>query len=261
VKIILVSAALAILLLGPSLDASEPKHTEAQNDGFVGPIKSVSTRQERAQIEWQQPNGPTIALPVSCWECEYDLMGYRIKSGQIADGEWRGEVVRVLRDSAGNVVEKIAENYKGEMHRRDIIGAYGIVEQNGFESGKQISRALCFYDANGHVSEFRIYNRDGVITSRSFTTTDARDDFKEEWDFGWNGVFSLHFVETNDPKTNTYTFTNLNENGSIKVALTTVGTKLTSYWQEPGEGPLYGADFALDPVGKTRESFACHSDT
>jgi hypothetical protein len=261
VKIVLASAALAILLLGLSLDASEPKHTDARWDGFVGPIKSVTTREERAQIEWQQPNGPTIALPVSCRECEYDLMGNRIKAGQIADGEWRGEVVRFLRDSTGNVIEKFAENNKGEMYRRDVIGPYGIVEQDGFESGRQISQSLWLYDANGHVSEFRSYDRDGVITSRSFTTSDASGDSKEEWDYGRNGVFSVHFVETNDPKTDTYTFTNLNENGSIKVTFTTVGSKLISYRQEPSEQPVFGGNFSLDPVGKTRESFACHSDS
>ena len=260
-KIVPVSAALAILLLGLPLDASEPKGTDARSDGFFGPIKSVSTREERAQIEWQQPDGPTIALPVSCGGCEYDLMGNRIKAGQITDGEWRGDVVRFLRDSTGDVIEKFAENYKGEMYRRDVLGPYGILEEDGFESGKQISESLWLYDANGHVSEFRNYDRDGVITSRSFTTSDASGDFKEEWDYGRNGVFSLHFVETNDPKTDTYTFTNLNEDGSIKVTFTTVGTKLISYRQEPSEQPLFGGTFFLDPVGKTRESYTCHSDS
>src|ERR1700675_2238483 len=118
------SVALAIFFLGLSLDASEPKLTDARSDGLFGPIRSVSAREERAQIEWHQPDGPSVALPVSCQECEYDLDGNRIKTEQIIDGEFRGDVVRFLRDSTGKVIERIAENYKGEMYRREVIGPY-----------------------------------------------------------------------------------------------------------------------------------------
>ena len=252
--------ALAILFLPVCLRASEPKYTDARSDGLFGPIRSVSTREERVQIQWHQPDGPTVALPAGCPECEYDPEGNRIKIGQIIDGEFGGDVVRFLRDSTGRVVEKIAENYKGEMNRREVIGPYGITEQDGFENGKQISRSLWFYDGNGHVSEFRNYDRDGVIVDSSFSTIDASDNFKEEWDSGPNGSFSLHFVQTNDPKTDTFTFTNFNENGSIKVTFTTMGTKVISYWQEPSEQQVFGSNFSMDPVGKTQESYSCHSD-
>src|SRR5216683_1160202 len=183
-KTVPASAALATLLLGLSLNASEPKYTDARSDGLFGPIRSVSTREERARIEWHQPDGPTVALSAGCPECEYDPEGNRTKTGQIIDGELRGDVVRFLRDSTGKVIEKIAENYKGEMYRREVIGPYGITEQDGFENGKQISRSLWFYDGNGHVSEFRNYDRDGVIVGSSFSTIDASDNFKEEWDSG-----------------------------------------------------------------------------
>jgi hypothetical protein len=252
--------ALAILFLPVSLSASEPKYTDARNDGLLGPIRSVSTREERAQIEWHQPDGPTVALPASCQECEYDLEGNRIRTGQIIDGEFRGDVIRLLRDNTGKVIEKIVENYKGEMYRREVIGPYGITEQAGFENGKQISRSLWFYDGNGHVSEYRNYDRDGVIVGSSFSTIDANDNFKEEWDSGPNGSFSLHFVQTNDPKTDTFTFTNFNENGSIKVTFSTMGTKVISYWQEPSEPQVFGSNFFMDPVGKTQESYSCYSD-
>lgn len=253
-------AGLAILLVLLPVCASEPKNTDARSDGLFGPIRSVSTREERAQIEWHQPNGPTVALPASCGECEYDLEGNRIKTGQIIDGEFRGEVVRFLRDSTGKVIEKIAENYKGEMYRREVIGPYGITEQDGFENGKQISQSFLFYDAHGHLSESRNYDRDGVIVGSSFSIIDASDNFKEEWDSGPNGSFSLHFVQANDPKTDTFTFTNFNENGSIKVTFTTVGTKVISYWQEPSEQQVFGSNFFMDPVGKTQESYSCRSD-
>ena len=158
------------------------------------------------------------------------------------------------------MIEKITENYRGEMYLREIIGLYGITEQDGFENGKQISRSLWFYDANGHVSEYRNYDRDGVIVGSSFSTMDASGNFKEEWDFGRNGSFSLHLVQTNDPKTDTFTFTNFNENSSIIVTFTTMGTKVISYWQEANEQQMFGSTFFMDPVGKTQESYSCHSD-
>jgi hypothetical protein len=154
---LLSGVALALLFLPVSLSASEPKYTDARSDGLLGPIRSVSTREERAQIEWH-PDGPTLTLP-ACQECEYDLEGNRIRTGQIIDGEFRGDVIRLLRDNTGKVIEKIAENYKGEMYRREVIGPYGIAEQDGFENGKQISRSLWFYDGNGHLSEYRNYDR------------------------------------------------------------------------------------------------------
>lgn len=212
------------------------------------------------QIEWHQPNGPTVALPAGCAECEYDPEGNRIKRGQIIDGESREDVVRFLRDSTGKVIEKITENYRGEMYRREVIGPYGITEQHEFENGKQISQSFWFYDANGHLSGFTSYDGDGVIVGSSLSMIDASGNFKEEWDSGPNGSFSLHFAETNDPKTGTWTFTNFNENGSIKVTFTTVGTKVISYWQEPGEQQVFGSNFFMDSVGKTQESYSCHSD-
>src|SRR6266536_775921 len=159
------------------------------------------------------------------------MQGNRIKTGQIINGEFRGEDVRFLRDRGGKVIEKIAENYKGEMYRSEVIGPYGVTEQENYENGKLISRSFWFYDANGHLYESRNYDRDGVIVGSSLSMIDASGNFKEEWDSGPNGSFSLHFVETNDPKTGTWTFTNVNEDGSIKVNFTTVGTKVISYWQ------------------------------
>jgi len=157
-------------------------------------------------------------------------------------------------------LRKIVENYKGEMYRREVIGPYGIIEQDGFENGKLISRSFLFYDANGHLTEYRNYDRDGVIVGSSFSMIDASGNFKEEWDSGPNGSFSVHFVQTNDLKTDTFTFTNFNENGSIKVTFTTVGTRVISYWQEPSEQQVFGSNFFMDPVGKTQESYSCHSD-
>jgi hypothetical protein len=253
------SAFLVLLSLGLTLDASEPKYSDARSDGLLGPIRAVSTREERAHMEWKQPNGPTVALFVTCQECEYDSQGNRLKSGEIIDGEWSGEVTRFVRDSDGKVTEKLAENGKGGVYRREIFGPYGITEQEGFENGRQISHSFWFYDGNGHESESRSYDGNGVMTAHGFRMTDASGGFQEEWEYGADGSFSVHFVETNDPKTDTFTFTNFREDGSIKLNFTTVGTKVVSYWQEPVDKDELGDTFFMDPVGKTQEAYKCHS--
>jgi hypothetical protein len=256
----LVSAAVATLLLGLSLDASEPKQTDARSDGFLGPIRSVSTREEKVSIEWHQPDGPAVARPVLCRECEYDQEGNRVKSGQILDGEFRGEVFRILRDSAGNVIERRAENIQGEVYRRDVIGPYGITEQDIFEHDKLVSQSTWFYDENGHPSGFQGYDGDGIVRASSLSIVDASGNFKEQWDYGPKGIFSLHFLQRYEPKTDTFTFTSLNEDGSIRVEFTRVGTRVVSYRQEPSEHPVFGRTFFTDPVGNTLEGYSCHSD-
>jgi hypothetical protein len=240
--------------------ANEPQRTDAQNDGFIGPVRSVSAREERARLDWHQPDGPSVTWAMACRECEYDREGNRIKGGQIMDGTFKGEIFRLMQDNNGKVIEKITENADGEIFRRDLFGPYGIIEQHGFEGNAQISSSLWFYDANGHVSGFKSFDRNGILVSSSSRTSDASGNYKEEWEYGPNGSFSLHFVETNDPRTDTFTFTSFKESGSVAVAFTTVGTKIISYRQETSEKQPFGSNFFIDPVGKTEESYSCHAD-
>ncbi|HEY2545046.1 MAG TPA: hypothetical protein VGI46_03180 [Candidatus Acidoferrum sp.] len=251
---------LAILLVILPACASETKRTDAQNDGFVGSVRSVSAREERAQLDWHQPDGPSVTWSMACRECEYDREGNRIKSGQIMDGWFKGEITRFVRDNQGMVIEKTTENAEGEIVRRDVFGPHGITEQHGFEGSAEISSSFWFYDGNGHLSGFRGFARDGDLVSSSFSTSDTSGDYKEEWDYGANGSLTLHFVETNDPRTDTFTFASFKESGSVAVAFTTIGTRVLSYHQETSEEQPFGSNFYVDPVGKTEESYKCHSD-
>jgi hypothetical protein len=254
----LISVSLAVFLVGVSVTATETKTSDARNDGFFGPIRSVSTKQEPSQIDWHQPAGFSIVLPVWCIDCEYDEQGNRIKTGMTIDGVWQGEIVQILQHD--DRIERIAKNNNGEVCRREIVGPYGILEQEGYENGKRISQSNWFYDANGHLSAFRGYDRDGVLISSSTSVSDAKGNYKEEWDYGPNSSFSLHFAETNEPKSDTYTFSNFNENGSIRVAFATVGTEVISYRQATAEENVFGDSFSMDPTGKTQEAYKCHRD-
>lgn len=253
-------ASLAILLgILPAI-ANEPKHTDAQIDGLAGPVRSVSAREERAKLEWHQPDGISVTWPISCRECEYDSEGNRIKNGQMVDGTFKGELIKLVRDSNGTVIEKILQNADGENYRRDLFGPFGITEQHSYEKGLEISSIYWFYDGNGRESRTKSFDRDGVLVSSSFVVFDASGNHKEQWDYGPNNSFSLYFIEDNNPKTDTFTFTNFQENGGVAVAFTTVGTKVLSYRQEISEKQPFGSTFFIDPVGKTEDAYGCNPD-
>lgn len=243
---------LAVLIFAMRLDASEPK-TDARNDGLIGPVRSVSARQELQQVDWHQKNAKAEVIGISCYECEYDREGNRIKSGGLV-------AVRVVRNENGRVTERIEENDKGEVIRRDVLGPYGITEQVGYQEGKAISRSTWSYDQNGRMKEFYSYDREGVVIGSSISTSDARGDIKEEWDYGPNGVFSLHFAQIYNPQTDINTFTSFGENGSVKVTFTTKGTEVLSYWQETGEQNVFGSFFWRDRAGKTEVIHSCNPD-
>src|SRR5229473_7408938 len=255
------TAAFAILLLALSLEASEPKITDARNDGLFGPVWSVSTRQETQQVDWGQKDAKAAVLGIACWECAYDREGNRIKSGGIVDGEFHGELIRIIRDESGRVIERIGENYRGEVVSRAVLGRHGTTEELEYRDGRLYSRVTRNYDANGHLSEFHHYDENGELFENSVSTSDAGGNNKEEWDYGRNGSFSLHFAQTYDPKTDIWTFTNFNEDGSAKVTITTQNSKVLSYWQQQtGEEQVFGSGFFLDRVGKEQQSFSCHPD-
>jgi hypothetical protein len=259
-KIGIAIIALVILIFATCLDASEPKTTDARNDGLLGPVRSVSARQELQQVDWGQKDAKAGVIGVSCYECEYDRDGNRIKSGGLVDGEFRGDFVQIVRDEAGRVTERIEANDKGDVVRRDVLGPYGITEQVGYQEGKVIARSTWRYDQNGHKTESYHYDQDGVVTGSSFSTSDARGDITEEWDYGPNGVFQLHFAQTCNPQTDICTFSSFNENGSLKVTFTTKGTKVLSYWQETKEEHVFGSSFWRDRVGKTIVTHSCNPD-
>lgn len=79
-----------------------------------------------------QKDAKAGVIGLSGYECEYDREGNRIKSGRLVDGEFRGDVVRIVRHEAGRVTERIEANDKGDVVRRDLLGPYGITEQVGF---------------------------------------------------------------------------------------------------------------------------------
>ena len=118
------------LVLAAVVFAQQKQKTEAQMDGFTGPVRSVSTRVVMARVKWQQPAGPSLITPVFCRECEYTPDGYRASAGQITDnGEFVGEKVEFVRNGQGHVVERTFANaHESAMSRQERFGPHGQVE-------------------------------------------------------------------------------------------------------------------------------------
>lgn len=88
--------------------------------------------------------------------------------------------------------------------------------------------------------------------------TDEDGNNKEQWDWGKNGEFILHYTQTFDPKTQIENFTSFDENGSAKLAWIVIGGKLISYWQLPSEKPQFGDGFSEDAGPGTKRTYNCH---
>jgi hypothetical protein len=63
---------LATLLSVSAIHGGSDKKTDAQRDGLSGPVRSVSTKQERTQANVKMPDGLGFPVFVACPQCEYD---------------------------------------------------------------------------------------------------------------------------------------------------------------------------------------------
>lgn len=170
--------AAAMLLAGPVRPAD--KKTDAQMDGLLGPVRSVSTRQELGKVDLPPEKRATWVIAAWCEFCEYDREGNRLRSGQ--------ETMRIVRDENNGVSEKIFENPDGDVYRHEVWGPFGITAQTGSAKGKAISHSTWRYDENGHVAEFHNYDQEGVQVQSSLTVNGKLDHNREEWDYGKGGI-------------------------------------------------------------------------
>ena len=149
---------LSLLLIGSTtlVSAQEPNLTDAQRMDLAGRIKAVSTTASRTEMLWQQPAGPSLIVPVFCWECEFDTNGNQTRSGQMFNGSFHGEIIRLVVDGLGRVTERVAEDAStGGMVRHDLVGPFGKTEQSLYKDGELQYRVLVSYDEYGHTTEWR----------------------------------------------------------------------------------------------------------
>lgn len=213
--------------------ASSRKSTDAEMDGFKGSVKSVSTERQVVSPQPSQPDGPAIIYPVGCEVCDYDEDGNSIRRGQNWDTGFVGGTARYIRDEDGNIRQQIMENEKGELNSKVMVGRFGKTEEEFYQHGVLQSRNKYRYDENGNVIESLSYDAHGIQIARSSAAFDEHGTITEQFDYGPKNRFLLHYVQTYDPETDVQTFTNLNEDGTVRLTFTAKGDRVTSYWQQP----------------------------
>lgn len=249
-----------MLLIVTAAWASDEKKTDAQRYGFVGPVRTVSQRESKTEFELNQKDWPVLVGIGDCNECEYDREGALTKYGQLVEGGFRGEQYKIARDERGNIIEQLRLGADGEIVERTVYGPHGIVERSDYVSGVRRFHTEWNYDNNGHLTELVQYDSDDHVQTRTLRQTDDSGNIKEEWGYQNGGQFSYHILDTYDPKTDVWTWTNYAEDGSVKVAIETQEGKVHFYRQNVDDPNAFGQHFFLDPIGNTQHTFRGHAD-
>ena len=138
-----------VLMEGVSLAQKKPQ-TDAERDDLAGPVKSVATTVTQFHVQWQQLDGPTLAPPIFCHDCDYDPDGTRTRSGQVGDSGFLGENLQIRRGDKGNVIERRATDaVTGEVRSDELLGPYGITQRRYYDHGVISISQKFEYDENG----------------------------------------------------------------------------------------------------------------
>ena len=233
--------------------------TDVQLDELSGPVRSVSSTVTQPDVKWQQPAGPTLVPPILCRDCEYGPDGSRTKSGQVMDGNFYGERIRLVRDSNGNVTDRYAySSSTGELNRHDVMGPYGKTEQDAYVAGKLRFRSTFAYDPYGNLTEWRSF--DAADASESYTLTSSTKDgtLLKSSTYAKDG--NISYEQTYDPEADTDHLTTYDEFGKVKLTWTAVQGNVTSFW-EPSDSPSQFGDSFTEPKGEGNvDNFACRND-
>jgi hypothetical protein len=253
------------MFLGASIaPAQQERHTDAQQDALLGPVKSVNTIETRSPVKWQQPAGPTLVLPLSCRDCAYDPDGTRTSSGQIVNGEFLGNFTELRRDGNGHVSDRVVtEATTGKVLRHEVIGPFGKTEETDFDltTGKVLWRQTFAYDQYGHMRDWLSLDSDGKQASHTASTKLKDGTLTEESVWGKNG--ELSYQDTYDPDRDTEHFTVWDESGGMTLTWTFAHGKVVSFWERPDlshDTQQFGEDFSDFGDRVDVNNYRCHDN-
>ena len=232
--------------------------TDIERADLAGPVESVSVTQTRTDVQWVQPGGPSLIIPIWCQACEFDRNGNQIKSGQIIDGIFKGQISRI-RDEGNGITDRIVEDAStGETVRHEVVGPFGRTEQTLYEGGKVHWRQTFSYDQYGHMIDWITFDSTGKQISRIHTERDKDGNFKEKWGLGEEG--ELTFLQTLDAETGVENYRNFNQSGQVTLHWTVAGGKLISFSELPFPASQYADNFTEGVGDATLENYACGHD-
>ena len=251
---------LLLLALSPLAFTQSQIKTDAQLDGLSGPVKSVSSSvTQTPNVKWQQPAGPTIVAPIWCRDCEYDRDGSKTKSGQVVDGKFFGETLRLIRNGDGQVTERLSYGPRGELQRHDFLGSFGKTRSKFWVSGKLGGKSTFAYDEYGHLTDWANYDSSGKTNGHIVIVTDKDGTRLRHAAYQRNG--SLSHEQLFDPETKTDNFSSFDEFGNVTLTWTIVQGKLTNFWELPDStSAQFGENFTESAGQNSFDNYSCHSD-
>ena len=239
--------------------AEGQQKTDAETDGFAGPVKSVATSVTIAGAKWQQPDAPWLVMPILCRDCSYDPDGSKTLSGQMVDGKFVGQNIQLSRDASGRVTDKLSFQVGSEQFfQHEVFGPFGKTEFTFYQNGKPCGQEKRRYDGNGHESEWLSLDCEGKQQGREETRSDKDGQWTERTGWGKEGVMTSH--ETYDPETDLQHFTTFEEDGAVNLKWTFQHGKVISFWEPSDTQGQYGDSFTGDEGHGNVNSFQCHND-
>jgi len=216
------------------LFGAEKVHTDAENDGLIGRVKSVRTTAEIVHAEAAQPNRFCLVFLLTCSNCDYDEAGKRIQPGD-------GTTLRDVRDPSGKM-QQVWENEKGEVSRRlEFSGGRKVRDTTYVEQHPELTTEFS-YDLSGNLSETHT-SQTGAGT---VTTYDPHGNVIEQVDEGPGDRF-VHVRQGFDPKSNNLrSVTGLDRNGLVRLDVSLQDKSVASFWQAEGDPPTYGTTLTIE---------------
>jgi hypothetical protein len=196
-------AALCIYVLAGSTVGAQTK-TDRENQGLIGPVKTVSTKRTETPLRDGKPGEPKDAE----WELiTFDEQGHMIQEEPInRDGTPREKWVysygangyrseRSGYDSSGRLITKNTYRYEfdtqGRLSTTSMYDADGklynrmvrnydyrglMTDSTTYDRNGSVSNRSTFvYDEKGNVAEFALYNSAGALMQKQIVTSGRND--------------------------------------------------------------------------------------
>jgi hypothetical protein len=247
-----------LVLYAPMGLAQNEHKTEAQQDGLVGSVKSVSTIVDRSNVRWQQPGGPTLLIPIWCQDCEYSPEGFRTRSGQIVEGKFIGDLISLTRDANGRVTEVLLTNASnGEVFSHRVMGPFGKTAETDYQNGKLMWQQTLQYDPYGQPADWITLDDSGAQIGRSLTTWTKPGEWTSRTTWGKDQQVSMR--DTYDPAKDEQHFTTYDESGNVTLAWTYAHGQVPSFWAASDSPNQFGDKFVDFNDKANPKAFHCHN--
>lgn len=257
-----VALMVSLLLAAPAVRGQATPQTDSEKDGFAGPVKSISTKQIETHVNFQQPPGPALVMPIWCYECTYDHDGAKTLHGAFVNGKFSGDAIQTERDTNGHAIARtLTDSDTNEVVIHEVSGPFGDIEHTYFVKGKIDSRSISTYDQYGHLASRESFDGNGAPTASGVVRYDKDGALLEETERYASGTIGRHHVF--DPASNTESSAEFDPTGRLMIEWKLVQGKLVHVWRDPkfGNARIPGDRFTNNLGKGDFDHFRCDDES